>query len=437
MQVTVESTNTLGRRMTVAVPAERLEGEIASRLKRLSQKVRFPGFRPGKAPMKMVEAQYGGQAMEEAVGDLIRATFYEAVQTRGLKPAGGPSIEPKPINRGQDFEYTATFEVYPEIKRLELSGSKIERPVVSVTDDDVNRTLETLRRQRQAWKPVERAAQDGDRVVIDFQGLIGGEVFPGGTASDFPLVLGSRALIEGFEEGIVGAKAGDTRTLDLTFPVGYHKEELAGRKVQFVVTLKQVNEPELPEINQEFARAFGIADGNVDTLRAEVRTNLEHELSDRLRRHVREKVFQALIDANDFEVPKALEEEEVGRMIQSARQNFQAQGLPPEKVPIDPAMYAQQARNRVKLGLVLAELVSKRQLAADASKVRARLESLASTYEDPKSFIEWHYAKPGRLADIESSILEEQAVDLLLESAELVDKAMSFQELTQPAPGNF
>ena len=437
MQVTVESTNSLGRRMTVAVPAARLEGEIATRLKRLSLKARFPGFRPGKAPMKMVEAQYGGQAMEEAVGDLIRATFYEAVQTQGLKPAGGPNIEPKSINRGQDFEYTATFEIYPEITRLEIRGSKIERPVVSISDDDVNRTIDTLRRQRQIWKPVERAAQNGDRVVIDFQGSVNGEVVQGGTASDFPLVLGSHALIDGFEEGLVGAAKGETRKLDLTFPAEYRNQELAGKQVQFAVTLKQVNEPALPEVNEEFARSFGVADGNVETLCAEVRANLEHELSDRLRRHVREQVFQALINANDFEIPKTLEEEEVARMIQTARQNFQSQGLPVEQVPTDPTLYAQQARGRVKLGLILAELVTARKLMADAAKVRARVEALASTYEDPRTYIEWHYAKPGRLGEIESLILEEQAVDLLMETAELVDKVLSFQELTQPTPRKF
>jgi trigger factor len=423
--------------MTVAVPAARLEDEIATRLKRLSQKARFPGFRPGKAPMKMVEAQYGGQAMEEAVGDLIRVTFYEAVQTQGLKPAGGPNIEPKPINRGKDFEYTATFEVYPEVKRLEIKGHKIEKPVVAITDEDVNRTLDTLRRQRQTWKPVERTAQNGDRVLIDFEGSVNGEVFQGGTAKDFPLVLGSHALIDGFEDGIVGTTVGETRNLDLMFPAEYRSPELAGKKVQFAVTLKQVNEAVLPEVNDDFARAFGIADGNVDTLRAEVRANLEHEMADRLRRHVREQVFQALIDVNEFEIPKSLEDEEIARMIQTARQNFASQGLPAEQVPTDTALYAAQARSRVKLGLILAELANTRKLVADAAKVRARVEALASTYEEPKQFIEWHYAKPGRLAEIESLILEEQIIDLLMETAELADKVMSFQDLTKPTPRNF
>lgn len=437
MQVTVESTNALERRMTVAVPAARLEGEIASRLKRLSQKARFPGFRPGKAPMKMVEAQYGGQAVEEAVGDLIRSTFHEAVKTQGLKPAGGPNIEPKPIHRGKDFEYIAIFEVYPDVARLDIQGKRIEKPTVAITDEDVERTIETLRRQRLTWRPVARAAELGNRVVIDFKGSVNGGMFTGGSASDFPLLLGSHALIDGFEEGLVGGKAGDVRTLDLAFPASYRSEELAGKAVQFEVTIKQVNESVLPAVDEELARSFGIADGNVETLRIEVRANMERELAERVRASVREQVFKALVEVNNFEIPKALEDEEVARLIQMTQENFKSQGLPVAQVPNDPSFYTEQARGRVKLGLILVELARSRQLVADAAKVRARVEELASTYDQPQTYIEWHYAKPGRLNEIESLILEEQAISLLLETAEQADKVMSFQELTLQKARNF
>jgi trigger factor len=431
MQVTVETTGALGRRMTVAVPAERLEREISTRMKRLSQTARFPGFRPGKAPMKMVEAQYGGQVLEEVVGDLIRSTFYEAVSEKGLKPAGGPSIEPRQVDRGQDFEYTATFEVYPEVARLDIQGCRIERPVAAVGDEDIDRTIETLRSQRITWQPVERAAANGDRVIIDFEGSIDGTPFEGGSAKDFPLVLGNNVLIDGFEAGIAGMHAGESRTLDLSFPADYRNSALAGKQTQFSVTVKQVNEPVLPEVNDEFARSLGVSDGKIETLRAEVRANLERELNDRVRRDLRDQVFKAIIEVNAFDVPKTLEDAEIGHLIQMSRSNIEAQGLRGDQVPTDPTLYAEQARRRVKLGLILADIVKARGISADAARVRARVEELAAGYENPQEFINWHYSKPGRLGDIESQMLEEQAMDLLLETADVTDKTMSFQELVR------
>jgi trigger factor len=420
--------------MTVAVPADRLEKELAARLQRLSKTARFPGFRPGKAPMKMVEAQYGGKVLEEVVGDLIRSTFYEAVSEKGLKPAGGPNIEPKHVDRGRDFEYTASFEVYPEVTRLDIRGSRIERPVVEVTDEDVARTIESLRQQRVGWRPVERAAAIGDRVVIDFQGSVDGEPFEGGAATDFPLVLGNHVLIEGFETGLVGAKSGETRNLDLRFPVDYRNAALAGKPAQFAVTIKQVNEPVLPDVNEDFARALGVADGNVDGLRREVRGNLERERDDRIRRLVRDRVFRVLTDGNDFDIPKAMEQEEIQRLIKAGRANLEARGFPAGQLPADPALYAPQARSRVKLGLILAEIIRHQGLKPDPAKVRARIEELAAAYDDPREYIAWHYANPARLADAESQVLEDQVVELLLQTAETIDKPMSFQELVRPEP---
>jgi trigger factor len=433
MHVTVETTGNLGRRMTVAVPAARVEQEIATRLKRLSQTVRFPGFRPGKAPMKMVEARYAGKVMEEVAGEMIRATFYEAVSEKGLKPAGGPNIQPKRMNRGKDFEYTATFEIYPEIKCLDIKGARIERPVVTVGEEDVNRTIDTLRRQRVDWNPVERTAANEDRVLIDFQGKLDGVPFEGGEAKDFPLVLGNNTLIDGFESGLIGARAGESRTLDVTFPVDYLNTKLAGKQVQFDVTVKQVNEPALPEVSDEFARVLGVADGKVETLRSEVRANLERELSDRVRRELREQVFKALIEANPLDVPKALEQSEIERLIQSSRANLEAQGLSANQLPGDPQLYAEQARRQVTLGLILAEMVKARNLTADAQLVRARIEELAVSYDNPQEFVSWHYAERERITEIESKVMEDQAVELLLATATVVDKPMSFQELMQPA----
>lgn len=432
MQVIVETTGNLGRRMTVAVPAARMEQEIATRLKRLSQTARFPGFRPGKAPMKMVEAQYAGKVMEEVAGDLIRSTFYEAVNEKGLKPAGGPDIQPKNMGRGKDFEYTATFEIYPEVRRLEIKGSRIERPVVTVSEEDVNRTIDTLRRQRVGWNPVERAAAMEDRVLIDFQGMLDGVPFEGGEAKDFPLVLGNNTLIDGFESGLIGARAGENRTLDVTFPADYRNTKLAGKQVQFAVTVKQVNEPVLPDVNNDFALALGVADGKIETMRAEVRTNLERELAERLRRELREQVFKAVIEANPLDVPKVLEQSEIKHLIQTSRANLDAQGMPGNQLPGDPQLYAEQARRRVTLGLILAEMVKVKSLIVDAKLVRARIEELAAGYDNPQEFVDWHYSNRERLAEIESKVMEDQAVELLLATAEAIDKPMSFQELMRP-----
>jgi trigger factor len=434
MQVSIESTGSLGRRMTVSVPSAQLEKEFSTRIQRLLRTAKFPGFRPGKAPLKLVEAQYGGKVMQEVMGDVIQASFYEAVTGKGLKPAGGPSIEPKTAERGRDFEYVAVFEVYPEISRLEISGIKIERPVVQVTEADVDRTLESLRKQRLTWAPVARAAQSGDQLTLDFKGSMGGTPFEGGAAKDFNLVLGSHSLVDGFEEGLIGARAGDQRTLAITFPADYRNTSLAGRLTQFAVTVKAVAEPVLPEVNADFARELGMPDASVDSLRKEVRVSLERELNDRVRNQVRDQVFKAVMQANAVDVPKALEQAEIQRLLEGTRANMAAQGVPADRVPADPAVYASQARQRVALGLILAEFVKVRGLKAEADRVRARIQELAATYESPEKFVEWHYSQPERLAEIESLVLEEQAVELLLQTAEVVDKKMTFLELAEPKP---
>ena len=432
MQVSIETTGNLGRRMTVLVPSERLEQEFSARIQRLLRTAKFPGFRPGKVPLKLVEAQYGNKVLSEVMGEVIQTSFYEAVTTQGLKPVGGPAIEPKTLERGRDFEYVAIFEVYPEIARLDIKGSRIERPVAQVTEEDVDRTIESLRKQRVTWKPVARAAQSGDRLTIDFEGSMEGVPFEGGTAKDFPLILGSKTLVKGFEDALLGTTQGEQRTLDIIFPVDYSNPSLAGKPAQFAVSVKEVAEPLLPEIDAEFARHLGMPDATVAMLRKEVRTSLERELSDRIRAKVRDQVFKALVLANSFDVPKALEEAETGRLLKSVRAKLQAQDLPANRLPSDPTLYADQARQRVSLGLILAELVRTRGLRAEPSRVRARIEEMAGTYESPEEFIQWHYTQPERLSEIESLVLEEQAVEWLLQTAEVVEKPMSFLELTQP-----
>lgn len=415
--------------MKVAVPAARFEQEFANRLKRFSQTLRLPGFRPGKVPLKMVEAQYGGRLVQEVATDLIQTTFYQAAGEQGLRPAGGPKIEPKGFARGQDFEYTAEFEVYPEIQAVKMPAGPIERLACTVGDADIDRTIDTMRRQRVTWRPVDRAAQEGDRVEIDFKGSLNGEPFEGGEAHDFPLVLGSRALITGFEEGLMGARAGESRTIPLTFPAEYHNAKLAGQAAEFAVTLKQVSEPVLPELDQAFFAQLGMPDTTVESLRAEVKANLEREAEARTRAKLKQQALKALLEANQLEIPEGLIQTEALRLARMTRANLEAQGVPAERLPADVSAFTGQARERVALGLVLAEFVKAEGINAEPAQVRARLEQLASSYESPQEFIQWHYSQPERMSEIESLVLEDLAVDRIVNNVKTTERPISFQEL--------
>ena len=419
MQVSVETTSTLGRRLKVAVPADEVEKEFNARLQRLSKQVRVPGFRPGKVPLKMVEAQYGGRLMDELAGELIQNTMYEAIGSQGLRPAGDPRVQRKPFARGEQLEYTVEFEVYPEVQHFDLTGTHIERPVVTVNDEDVGHTLETIRKQRATWKPVEREAQLGDRLTIDFVGRMNGKEFEGGKGNTFPLVLGSGTLIDSLEQGLVGAKSGESRSVSVKFPADYRHAPLAGQTADFDVKVNEVAEAVLPEVNEGFARELGIMDGSVDKLRADIKTNLEREAAARSRAVVRARALKLLLDANPLEIPRGLLDSEIARL--KAGEAATGTG--------DEASYERRARSRVALGLILGDIIRKRGLTPDPGRVRSRLEEMASDYESPQEFIQWHYAKPERLSEVENLVMEERIVEDLLGSAEVADKPMSFQEL--------
>lgn len=429
MQVSIEATGSLGRRMTVAVPAERVEQEFSNRLQRLSKNLKLPGFRPGKVPMKMVEAQYGGKVMEEVAGDLIQSTFYEAVHQQGLRPAGGPKIEPKVVERGHDFEYIAVFEVYPEIQRLDVAGIELERPVCTISPEDVERTLETMRRQRPTWQEAKRAAQTGDRLIVDFKGSIDGVPFEGGEAQNFTVVLGSGKLIPGFEEGLVGAQAVETRTLSVKFPADYGHAALADKAAQFEIKVNQVLEPVTPALDEAFARQMGIAEGSLEALRLEVQQSLEREAQDRIRALLRDRIFKTLIDQNPCELPLQLVETEISRLMRLQQARSTAQGAP--QPTNERTQFEESARRRVALGIILAEIIKAKGITAPSDKVRTRVTQMAAAYESPQEFINWYYAQPERLAEIESMVLEDEAVEALLQSAELKDKPVGFQELMQ------
>lgn len=422
MQVSVETVGTLGRKLKVAVPAEDVEKEFGQRLKRLSQQVKMPGFRPGKVPIKMVEAQYGQRLMEEIAGDMIENSLREAIVREGLRPTAGPRIERQALTRSQGLEYTAEFEVYPEIKKLDLTGTTLERPVAVVSAEDVDRTLETIRKQRSSWAPVAREAKLGDRVKIDFTGQLNGEPLQGGAAKDYFCVLGSGTLIEDMEKGIVGMSAGNTRTISATFPADYRHQPLAGQRVEFSVTATEVAEPILPEINEDLAKQLGVEDGSVERLRGEIKSNLERESAQRSRRIVRARALKALLDGNKFEIPKGLIEGEVAALKRYA----QSSGMRTEDNVLQT-----QAQQRVATGLVLAEIIRTRSLRAEPARIRAKLEEMASEYEQPAAFVQWHYEQPERMAQIESLVVEERAVEELLTQTKVEDKTVSFQELLQ------
>jgi len=428
MQVSVENTGTLGRKITVTVPAERFEKEFVARLTKLSRNVKMAGFRPGKVPLKVVEKQYGQQLSAEVTGDLIQQTYVEAIGKQGLKPASGPKIEPKAVARGQALEYTAEFEVYPEIKHTDIKGKKIERPTAEIVDEDIDRTIESLRRQRAEWKAADRAAADGDQVVIDFEGKMNGEPFPGGASKGYNLELGSGSFIPGFEEGIKGLAAGGEKTLKLKFPEQYHADHLAGKEVEFDVKVNEVREAVLPEVNEEFVKGLGVSAGTVDALRQEVRENLERELKDRQRSLVRNQAMEALLDVNkDIEIPEALIVEEAKRMrtelasMSGRRGEDMGSELTSEE--------RSEARRRVALGLAVAEVIRANELRADAESLKQRIEEIASGYEKPEEFVRMIYTDKNRRSQLESMILEERAVEKLLESADVKDKAMSFKDL--------
>ncbi len=421
MQVSVETIGTLGRRLKVAVPADQVEKEFSARLQRLSKQVKMPGFRPGKVPLKMVEAQYGGRLMDEVAGELIQTTMHEAIGSQGLRPAGDPRVQRKPVTRGEQLEYTVEFEIFPEVKRFDLAGVRIERPAVTVSEEDVNRTLETIRKQRATWKQVDREARLGDRLTIDFVGRINSKEFEGGKANAFQLVLGSGTLIEDMEHGLVGAKSGEMKHVSARFPTDYRHSMLAGQTADFDVKVNDVTEAIFPDLNETFARDLGVKEGGLDKLRSDVKSNLEREAATRARAVIRTRVLKLLLDANPIEVPQGLLDAEMQRLKTADMSSGLNAG--------GEAGYERRARSRVALGLILGEFIRNRGLVPDPARVRAKLEEMAADYESPQEFIQWHYEKPERLSEIESLVMEEKIVEDLLVSANITDKSVSFQEL--------
>jgi trigger factor len=436
MQVSIETTTGLERRMTIGVPAAEVENAVAARLAEAAKTVRINGFRKGKIPLSVIKNRFGQGVRQEVLGDVMSRAYYNAITEQNIKPAGQPRIEPKSLDEGKDIEFVATFEVYPEVQLAEFSAIKAEKLVASVTDADVDTMIENLRQQRQTWEEVKRQAKNGDMVNIDFVGTVDGEEFQGGSSKNTNLILGSNRMIPGFEKGLVKSKAGEEVSLDLTFPEDYRNADLAGKAAVFKVTVNKVSAPVLPELDDAFFAAFGVTEGGVEGFRKEVASNMERELRKASKNRLKTAVMDVLLEQNTVEVPKALVAAEINVLRQQALAQFGAgaKNLDPSMLPDE--LFREQAEKRVKLGLILGEVIKQRGMRAEPAKVREAIEDIAATYESPEEVINWYYSNKDQLDAVESAVLEDQVFEVIFEQAQLEERAVSYEELTRPkAPG--
>ena len=420
----VETLGALERRVSVKLPAEDIERQVDERLKKLARNVRMPGFRPGKVPLKLVQQTYGPQVRSEVMGDAVQKAFSDAVREANLKVAGYPRIEKK-----NDFEFSATFEVYPEVSVGNLSGAAIERPRVEIDDAAIDRTIEILRKQRTKFVPVERAARDGDRLTVDFQGAIDGQPFQGGKAESFAFSLGEGRMLPEFEAAARGMAAGEAKSFELRFPADYHGKDVAGKQAVFELALKKVEEAQLPALDAELARSLGVADGDVTKMRGEVRANVEREVAKRVEARVKAQALQVLLDATPLELPSSLVQMEAQSLVERTAADLQSRGVKPGEVPLDPKHFEDAAKRRVALGLIIAELARAEHLQPKPAEVRALIEQEAQTYESPAEVVKWFYMQPQRLQEMEGVALEANVVKWVLSKAKLADKDLSFDEL--------
>ena len=426
----VETMSALERRLNASIPQQAIRGEVAARLKKIGRTAKISGFRPGKIPAKILEQHYGTQAHQEVLGDALQRSFAEAVQNNNLRVAGYPQFEIKTNDLNADLiEYSATFEVYPEVVIGDLSSEAMERLVCELAQADVDNTIMTLRKQRAIYEPVDRAAQAEDQVLVDFTGKLNGEVFQGGEAKDYPFVLGVGRMLPEFEAAVTGMKAGETKSFDMTFPADYHGKDVAGKQVTFTITLRKVEAPKLPEVDAAFAEAVGIEGGDVSKLESEVRTNLEREVARRLKARNKEAAMEALLKVARFDVPKTLVEWEVRNLMQQTAQDMESRGMKMKDMTLPPELFAERAERRVKLGLIMADMAQKHDLKAKPEQVRVLVEDYAQSFDQPEEVVNWVYANSSQLQEIENLVLEENIVAWTMAQAKTTDKAVPFNEL--------
>ncbi len=428
MQVTVETTQGLERKMSVQVPAEKYNEAFNARIAQIARTAKISGFRPGKVPLKVVKQQYGGQATQETLSELIQMSLGQAITQEKLNPAGYPQIDSTDLSDAGELSFTASFEVYPEIELADAGKLKVERISSEITDADVDTMLETLRKQRAEFNDVERAAADGDQVTVDFVGTIDGEEFTGGKGDNVALTLGSGQMIPGFEDQVVGMKAGEEKTIDVTFPADYNKEDLQNKAAQFAITAHKVAEQTLPEVDADFVKAFGVEDGDVAKLRENLTQHMQRELEQKVKSKSKTAVMDSLIEQNPVEVPASLVTQEIQRLKEQAFQQFGGNApIKLEDFPDEP--FQEDASRRVKLGLLLGEIIKQQDLKADADKVKAMIEQMSSSYEQPEQVVNYYYENPQMLQSIESVVVEDQAVEWVMSQAKVTESNVSFDEL--------
>ncbi|MCU7960294.1 MAG: trigger factor [gamma proteobacterium symbiont of Bathyaustriella thionipta] len=432
MQISVEVGDGLERRMNVLLSKEQLQKTVDQRLKKIAKTARMDGFRPGKVPMSVLRRRYGPGVEQEAFGDLVQSSFYEAVRKEELIPAGEPKIEPLKDAAEGDIGYTAIFEVLPEVELVDFSSLKVEKTVADVSDSDIDAMLEKLRKQRVVWNTVERAATTGDQLTINFKGSIDGEVFEGGTAEDVAIELGSGQMIDGFEAALEGKSAGDESSFDVTFPDDYRAEHLAGKEAHFEVQVTAVAESELPELDEDFAATLGIDEGGVDALRDDIRGNMQRELAQTVNARNKNQVMEALIESHEMIIPASLIDSEAESLRDRAREEMKSSGNSSSvEMPLE--VFKDQAKKRVTLGMLIAEIIKQQDMKPDADRVKTAVDTFAASYEKPQEVIDWYYSNKQQMDSVENLVLEDQVVDLILQQADVNEDNKTFDDLMSPA----
>ncbi len=429
MTANVENLGTLERRVSMTVPVEEIDRQVDTRLKKLARDVRMPGFRPGKVPLKLVAQTYGSQVRSEVMSEAVQKAFSQAVKEANLRVAGYPRIEKKDGADEKALEFSATFEIYPEVKLGDVASKELERPQVTVDDAEVDKTLEILRKQRTKFVPASRPARDGDRLTVDFSGTIAGQPFDGGKAENFVFPLGEARMLPEFDAAARGMSPGESKTFTLKFPDDYHGKEVAGKEASFELAVKTLDEPQLPQADAEFAKTLGVADGDVAKMRGEIRANVEREVKKRVDARVKGQALQALLDCTPIELPKSLIEMETQQLLERAAADLQQRGVKLDQMPLKPQMFEESAKRRVALGLIIAELARAESLQPKPAEVRAMVEQEAQSYESPAEVVKWFYMQPQRLAEMEGAALEPNVVKWVLSKARVIDKAIPFDEL--------
>lgn len=433
MEVSLETMEGLGRRLTITVTADKIEEAVKQELHKVAKTARIDGFRKGKVPMNIVVQRYGSTVRQDVLGDLMQNHFVDALVSQKLSPAGGANYQPTQYIMGENYTYHVEFEIYPEITLKDLSAIEIEKPIVEITEADVDTMIEALRKQQATWTKTNRAAQTEDRLTLDFNGFVDGEAFENGKSEDFVLVTGQNQMIPGFEEGLLGHSAGDSFTLDVVFPADYQAEALRSKAATFEILLKKVEERQLPELAPEFIKRFNAKEGTVAALRAEISKNMQRELTNSLRNNIKSQVIEGLLKTNPIDVPSALIEREIETLKQQAAQRFrlpekQAAALPNE-------LFAAQAKNHVSAGLLLGEVINAQKLEIDEALARILLEEMAAAYEDPQEFIEYYQQNDELMKNVRNMALEQQAIDALLAQSKVTEKVLPFNEFMNQKSG--